>query len=62
MKSINAQIKQLSGLLGTDDVTEWEEEFIHSINQKTNNGQNTTALTEKQLTIIERIYKKNYEG
>lgn len=60
--SIGVMIKRISGLSGTKDVTEWEDGFIESIVSKTNNGQDTTRLTEKQVEVIERIHGKHFGG
>lgn len=60
MRSTNAKINQLDGLLGTKDISDWESEFIHSVIQKTGNGSDVSKLSDKQLEIIERIWNKNY--
>ena len=60
MKSIGQKVMQLSGLLGTEDLTPWEEEFVDSINDRTKAGKETAGLSEKQVEIVERIWKKNF--
>ncbi|HEY0563706.1 MAG TPA: hypothetical protein VGD04_10285 [Methylophilus sp.] len=60
MKSLNAKINQLAGLLGTKDVSEWENDFIDSIICKTGNGSRVNELTSKQVEIVERIHSKHY--
>lgn len=60
MKSIGAQVKQLSGLLGTKDVTAWEQKFIGDMVEKTNNGDLTVHLTPGQVEKIESIWEKHY--
>lgn len=60
VKSVNAKINQIGGLLGTKDINDWESEFIYSVIQKTNNGSDVSKLTDKQLDIIEKIHSKHY--
>ncbi len=58
--SLGTQIKQLAGLLDTADITEWEQDFIKSVYAWSRQGGNTSILTEKQIDIIERIYRRHF--
>jgi hypothetical protein len=60
MKSIGTQIKQLSALVGGEDLTEWENEFVESVNERSKHGTHTSGLSEKQVEIIARIYRKHF--
>lgn len=60
MKSIGAQIKQIAGLLGTRDVTAWEQRFIEDMVVKTNNGDLTVHLSPGQCEKIESIFEKHF--
>lgn len=60
MKSIGQMIDQLDGLLGTSDITAWEQQFISDISERTLCGKVTTGLSEKQVAIVERTYRKNF--
>jgi hypothetical protein len=60
MKSIGAQIKQLSALVGGEDLTEWEDEFVESVYERSKQGTHTSGLSEKQVEIIARIYRKHF--
>ena len=62
MASLNAMVKQCSGMLGTNDLSQWEGDFIASLVDQTKNGDNTTSLTEKQITVLERIFKKHFSN
>ena len=62
MTTINTQIKRICGLLDTKDLTDWEQDFVQSIADRTNEGEKTTMLTDKQLEVIERIHNKNFAG
>jgi hypothetical protein len=58
--SIGTMIKKLSGLQGTKDITEWEDEFIESIVEQSEEGKKTSHLSEKQVAVIERIHAKHF--
>lgn len=62
MKSVNQKIKSLAGLIGTKDVTQWEDGFIESIVQQTNDGEYTTSLTPRQLETLDRLHAKHFAG
>jgi hypothetical protein len=62
MTSINTQVKRVSGLLDTKDLSDWEDEFIQGITQQTNEGNNTASLTGKQIECLEQIYSKHFAG
>lgn len=62
MTSLNTMVKKCAGLVGTKDVTPWEDQFLQSVLEKTGDGNNTTSLTEKQIDVLERIYGKNFAG
>lgn len=62
MTSINTMVKRVAGMLGTDDLTDWEEDFVTSINAQTHQGDNTSSLTEKQIESLERIFNKHFAG
>jgi hypothetical protein len=58
--SINTMVKKCSGLLGTRDITPWEERFLQNVVQLTGNGDNTTPLSENQVGRLEEIYAKHF--
>ena len=62
MASLNAMVKRVAGLADTRDVSDWENQFIKSVLEKTGNGANTTSLTEKQIEVLERLHGKHFEG
>ena len=57
--SEKTKLDQIEGMLGTPDLTEWEQRFIESICARSwkNSTQN---LSEKQLAIIDRIWEKHF--
>ncbi len=60
MKSLGQMIQQIAGLVGTKDVNDWESRFIKSVVAWSENGKTTKVLSEKQIAIIERIYRKHF--
>lgn len=62
MTSLNIQVKRCAGLLDTKDLSDWEDDFILSIVERTDEGDNTTSLTEKQIEVLERIHNKHFAG
>lgn len=61
MASINVMVKRISGLLDSD-LSEWEQDFVESVAKRTRDGEDTTMLTEKQVDVVERIFKKHFAG
>lgn len=59
MVSTGTMIGHLSGLLGTGDLSEWEAQFVESLEARKNAGQ-VTSLSEKQIETLERLYKKHF--
>lgn len=62
MTSIGTMINRIDGLQGTEDVSEWEDRFIHNIVDITKGGKDTTVLSSKQIEIVERIHNKHFAG
>lgn len=60
MKTIGQMVQQLEGLLGTRDITAWEDDFIESVLARSQNGKDTRSLTAKQVETVERIWKKHF--
>ena len=62
MTSLNTQVRRVSGLLDTKDLSDWEQDFVSSISQQTKEGNNTSSLTDKQIECLERIHSKHFAG
>ena len=60
MKSVNSMLTQLHALLGTKDLTPWQESFVRSCWSRSEEGTNTLRLTEKQIEIVPQIYSKHF--
>lgn len=62
MASLNTMVKRCEGLVGTKDVSDWEDDFLTNIVKVTKGGDDTSKLTEKQIDVLTRIHDKNFEG
>ena len=62
MASLNTMVKRIAGLQGTRDVKEWEDDFITSVVEQTDEGDNTSSLSERQIACVERIFNKHFSG
>lgn len=60
--SLITMIRQLEGLLGTPDISDWEERFIGSVRGALPPMGQTTALSEKQVDKIEQLWTKHFAG
>jgi hypothetical protein len=60
MKSLGQKIQQLEGLIGTKDLSTWENDFLQSVLERSNHGKNTPALSERQAEVAERIWGKHF--
>ena len=60
MKSIAQKIEQCSGLIGTADVTDWETQFIESMQRALARDHSSAGLSEKQIDIIDRIFNRHF--
>lgn len=60
MASLNSMVRKVAGLLGTNDLTAWETAFVRDIVAQTNEGNNTSSLTEKQVEALESIHDKHF--
>lgn len=60
MASLNAMVKKVSGLADTKDVSDWENQFVKSLVEKTREGADTTSLTEKQIDVLQRLHDKHF--
>lgn len=62
MKSLGAMIQQLHGMVGTQDLTEWETEFVQSVYNQSGQGQDTAFLTQKQAGFVISLFNKHFGG
>jgi hypothetical protein len=60
VKSLGTMVQQVAALAGTKDVSQWENEFIASVVQRTDGGKETGRLSDKQIAVVQRIYVKHF--
>ncbi len=61
MKSVAQMLEAIAGLVGTKDVTEWEDKFIRDMYARYfSNGKVTGGFSDAQVTTIERIHEKHF--
>jgi hypothetical protein len=58
--SIGTKIKQVAAMLGTSDLTDWEQGFVRNVANKFITAHTSAGLTDKQIEIIERIWEKHF--
>lgn len=62
MKSVQQMIVELDNFRDIDDVTEWEDGFIgNMVKHLALNAQSTEKLSDKQVEVIERLWRKYVE-
>lgn len=57
--STATMIQQLAGLLDTDDLSAWEQEFVRKLDAVNRAGE-VTSLTGPQVECLERLYAKHF--
>jgi hypothetical protein len=60
MASLNTMVLQVSGLTDTNDLNAWENEFVLSVVEQTDEGKDTRTLTERQIDVLTRIHRKHF--
>lgn len=55
--SLRVMLEQVSAMLGTDDLTQWEAGFVENLQRY---ARDTTNLSEKQVEVLERIWQKHF--
>lgn len=58
--SIGTKIKQLEGMVGTADLSDWETRFVRSISGRYQGGLIPGALTDNQIEKLEQLWEKHF--
>ena len=59
--SVGTMLEQLDGLRDTDDLTQWEQEFVESVlGRYLSAKKDSTVLTPRQVEVISNIWHKHY--
>lgn len=59
---INNIIRKSASLIDTVHLSEWENQFVIGIVEKTSDGSNATSLNDKQVTRLTQIYNTHFSG
>lgn len=57
MVSIGTKIEQLTGMLGSKDLNNWEQGFVQNVSTR---YAATRSLTDTQIEIVDRIWEKHF--
>lgn len=57
--STTTMIKRCQGLIGTHDLTQWEEGFIEGLVKRMEAGE-VTRLTDKQVETLDAIHLSHF--
>ena len=60
VKSIGTMLTQLSGLLGTKDLNNWEQDFVENNFDKFKEKGSTTWMSDTVVDIIDKLYNKHF--
>ena len=60
MVSTTKMIQRLEGLLGTKDLTDWEQGFVRSLAARMHAGE-VTKLTGDQVEKLDELHGKHFE-
>jgi hypothetical protein len=53
-------IKTIAGMLGTGDLSTWGQSFVRSVAGQSNQGADTSNLSDKQVETVEVIFRKHF--
>lgn len=59
MKSIAQKLEQLTGMVDTKDLTDWQNRFVKSVNEQVE-CRGTTCLSDRQIEILEEIHGRHF--
>ena len=60
MTSLGVMIKRLGGMVDTVDLKPRENQFLKDIGLLTDDGRNTSELTDKQIKWIEDLHRRHF--
>jgi hypothetical protein len=58
--STNAMLAKCAGLLGTKDITPWEQSFLENVWNRSQQGKRPDLLTPPQVETLENIHAKHF--
>lgn len=58
--SLGAMLRQMSGMVDTADLSDWENRFLKNVLARTDEGARTSVITGDQAEKIEQIWSKHF--
>jgi hypothetical protein len=59
MNSTRVMVDKLEGLLGTEDLNEWEQRFVRDMVTRRDENR-LTGLSERQVTSLQNLHDKHF--
>ena len=59
-RTVWQMLELLHGMLGTKDLTTWQQNFVRTCYDAVQHNKDTTRLSSKQVEIISEIFDKHY--
>jgi hypothetical protein len=59
-RSIWNMLECLHGMLGTNDLTSWQADFVRNCYDTVQHNKDTTRLSSKQVEIVQEIFDKHF--
>ena len=60
MTSIGSMIKALVEMIGTGDLSTYDQSFVRSVADQSKQGGDTSELSDKQVEIVDTIFRKHF--
>lgn len=60
MTSLGTMIKKLGGMVDTVDLTADQNKFVKNMLARTNDGRNTTGLSEGQIEYLTGLHDRHF--
>ena len=59
-RSLGDMVRRLAGLLGKNDLNDWEARFVQSLCDRTHYGSDTRSLTDAQIDSMQQLFRKHF--
>ncbi|HZF19456.1 MAG TPA: hypothetical protein VE008_07095 [Burkholderiales bacterium] len=59
MNSTRVMVDKLEGLLGTEDLNEWEQKFVSGLVDKRDENK-LVGLSERQIDSLQKLHDKHF--
>jgi len=59
MNSTRVMVDKLEGLLGTEDLNDWEQKFVRDLVDRRDENR-LVGLSERQITALQKLHDKHF--